>query len=129
MDGGMAGMMAVMGAFFVFFLLFILAYYIYTSLAVMTIAKKTKTPNAWFAWIPILNIYLVTQIAGVSGWVTAAFLLIFIPFFGGLIVTAIGVWLFWKIAARLKLPEWYAILMIIPIVNLVMLGIMAWGKK
>jgi len=94
----------------------------------MTIAKKTKTENAWFAWIPILNIYLMTQIAGVSGWITAAFLLVIIPFIGGLVVMALTVWLWWKIAERLKLPEWYGILMIIPIVNFVILGIMAWGK-
>ena len=129
MDGGIAGMMAFMGAFFVFFLLVALAVYIYSALALMTIAKKTKTENAWFAWIPILNIYLLTQVAGVSGWITAAFLLAIIPFIGGLIVAALTVWLWWKVAERLKLPEWYGILMIIPIVNLIMMGIMAWGKK
>jgi hypothetical protein len=44
-------------------LLFFAAIYIYMSMALMTIATKTNTPNGWLAWIPIANIFLMLQIA------------------------------------------------------------------
>jgi len=51
-----------------------LALYVYSSWALMTIAKKTDTPNAWLAWIPIANLYLMTQVAQIPWW---TFLLFF----------------------------------------------------
>ena len=53
----------------------------------------------------------------------------FMPAVGGLAVAAIMVFLWWKIAEVLKRPGWWGILMIIPIVNLVFMGILAWGKR
>ena len=37
-------------------LFFWLGLYIVMAVALMTIAKKTNTPNEWWAWVPILNI-------------------------------------------------------------------------
>ena len=112
----------------IFMLLMLIALYIYVSLALMTIAKKTKTKNRWFAWIPILNFYLITQIAKQSGWWTLILLAWIIPF-GGIAIVAVGIWMFWLIAERRKFPGWFSLLLLIPIVNLVMLGILAWKKK
>jgi hypothetical protein len=35
----------------------------------------------------------------------------------------------WKIFEALKKPGWWAILLIVPIVNYVIMGIVAWSKK
>lgn len=121
----LAGLFA---AFFFLFLVVVLALYIYTSIALMTIAKKTRTENAWLAWIPIANFYLVTQIAGVSGFWTLALLAIFIPIVGSLFVAGVGIWMFWRIAEKRRFPGWLSLLLLIPVVNLVVLGILAWGK-
>ena len=118
----------VLGLFLFGLLLFLVAVYVYIAMAVMTIAKRTKTKKAWLAWIPIANLYLLTQIAGVSGWLTIIFLLGFIPFIG-ILVTIFGAWIWWKIAITRHRPGWWGILMVVPIVNLVMIGILAWGKK
>jgi len=33
-----------------------LAVYVYRSFTLMNVAKKLDEPDAWFAWIPILNL-------------------------------------------------------------------------
>lgn len=123
-----AAFLALLGAFLMVFVVIMLVVYIYAALAVMGIAKKTKTDNGWLAFIPIANIYLMTQMAGVSGWWTLGILASFVPFIGGLAVLAGMIYLWWIIAEKIKKPGWWSLLMLIPIVNLVILGIMAWGK-
>jgi hypothetical protein len=48
----------------------------FVSFCFQTIANKTGTPNAWFAWIPILNIVLMLQVAKKPVW---WFILFFVP--------------------------------------------------
>ncbi|MBW2997289.1 hypothetical protein KY349_03040 [Candidatus Woesearchaeota archaeon] len=120
--------MGFMGAFFVVWLIVMLAVYVYFALALMFIAKKKNTKNAWLAWIPIANVYLMTQVAGVPAWWTLAVLLPIIPFIGGLAMMVVMVYLWWKIAEAIGKPGWWGILLIVPIVNFVIIGIMAWGK-
>ncbi len=100
----------------------IVIFYVYFALALMSIAKRTNTKNPWLAFLPIANLYLMTQIAKVS-WLTL--FLTFIP----LVNIFIMVWLYWKIAKNLNRPGWFSLLLLIPIVNLIILGIMAWGGK
>ncbi len=106
-----------------------LVIYVYSALALMFIAKRTKTKNAWLAWIPIANIYLMTQVGGLHPAWTLSILLAFIPFIGGVAFAAITVYFWWNIAEKRKRPGWWGILMLIPIVNFVLMGILAWGKK
>lgn len=118
---------AALGAFLFVFVIICIAIYIYAAIALMAIAKRTKTPNAWLAWIPIANIYLMTQIGKQSGWWTLGILVAIIPIVGGLAVLALVAFLGWKIAEALNRPGWWGILLAIPIVNLVIMGVMAWG--
>lgn len=120
--------LAAMGALLVVYIIVMLAVYIYSALALMTIAKKTKTENGWLAFIPIANFYLITQMAGQSGWWTLAVLLPIIPIIGSLAMVAISIWFFWIICEKIRRPGWWSLLLLIPIVNLVILGVMAWGK-
>lgn len=106
-----------------------LALYVYSALALMTIAKKTNTPNAWLAWIPIANLYLMTQIAKVPWWTFLVIFLAWIPIVGTLLMLGVMIWWFWKISEARKRPGWWSILMLIPIVNLIILGMLAWTEK
>lgn len=117
----------IMAALLVFLVIFLIVY-IYVALALMGIAKKTRTPNSWMAWIPIANFYLITQMAGFSGWWTLILLAYIIPFIGPLLVMAVAIWMFWVIAEKIDMPGWTSLLLIIPIVNLIILGIYAWKK-
>jgi hypothetical protein len=118
-DGTAAAFIA--GFFGVIFII-ALTFYIYLAVCLMKIAKKTNTPNAWFAWIPILNVILMLQIAKKPMWWLFPF---FIPFVN--IIFSILVWM--EIARAVGKPEWWGILMIIPFVNLVVPGYLAFSGE
>jgi hypothetical protein len=85
--------------------------YVVISLSLMVMAKKEGIDNAWFAWIPILDIYLMTQIAGIEWWYL---LLMFIPcvnFF-------VAIYIWWQICEARGKPGVLSLLMLIPIANL-----------
>lgn len=98
-----------------------IAMYVYTSLAYMSIAKKLNSPNAWFAWVPILNIVLHFQLAQMSGWYA---LLMLIPV-ANIIVYIMALM---KICERRGMEKLLALLALIPVANLILLGILAWKK-
>ncbi len=120
---------AMAGAFLAVFIIAFLAVYIYTSFALMTIANRLKVKNSWLAWIPIANLYLMTQCAKVPWWTMLVILISWIPIIGGLAMAGVGIWWWWNIAERRGKEGWFGILMIIPIVNLIIMGVLAWGKK
>ncbi|MBN2120553.1 MAG: hypothetical protein JW734_05820 [Candidatus Omnitrophica bacterium] len=95
--------------------------YIYIATALQVIANKTSTSNAWFAWIPILNLYLMCQISGKSGWFL---LLLFIPFVN--IIVIIYIWM--GIAQARGKPSWLGVLMLLPLVNIIIPGYLAFSK-
>ncbi len=131
-----AAWIAVILAFLAVFVVVAIIIYIYSSLALMTIAKKTKTEPAWFAWIPILNSYLLSRIAKMHWWPILLLIAFWIPFLG--FIAIIIFWVFnliwtYKMFEAVKKPGWWALLMLIPffgwIIYLVLLGVAAWGKK
>ena len=107
------------GMFVLVFLLFFAAIYVYMALAMQTIAQKTKTDNAWLAWIPIVNIVLLLNIARKPLWWIILFL---IPLVN--LVMAIIVWM--GVAEARGKESWWGILMIVPVVNLIVPGYLAW---
>jgi len=108
-----------MGIIF-FVVMLALAGYIYVSLALQTIANKTNTANAWLAWIPIANIFLMLSVAKKPMW---WFLLFLVPLVN--IVFAVIVWM--AIAEARGKPNWWGILTIVPVANLVVPGVLAWA--
>jgi hypothetical protein len=106
-DGGMGCLFGLLG-------------YLYITFSVFMIANKTGTDNAWFAFVPILNIILLLQIANKPIWWILLFL---IPLVN--IVIAIIVWM--GVAEARGKPSWMGILLIIPIVNLIVIGYLAFS--
>ena len=127
-DAMSLGVLGFLAALIIPLIIIGIAIYIYSAIVLMTIARKTKTENAWLAWIPIGNIYLMTQIAEVPSWWTFLILAGIIPFLGAFVVGGLVVFLWWKIAENLGKPGWYGVLMLIPIVNLIVMGMLAWGE-
>ena len=97
-----------------------LAFYVYMALALQTIATKTGTANAWLAWIPIANAFLILSVAKKPMW---WFLLFLIPLVN--LVIAVMVWM--AVAQARGKPDWWGILMIVPLVNLIVPGYLAWS--
>ena len=108
-----------MGIFMVVYFIFIGGLYIYFSLALMTIANKTSTPNAWMAWVPILNVIIMLAVAKKPIW---WILLMLIPLVN--IIIIVLVWM--GIAEARNKPSWWGILMLVPIANLIVPGLLAW---
>lgn len=111
---------AFLGGFFLVFCVILLATYVYVSLALMTIAEKTNTENGWMAWIPIVNVILMCNIAKKPVW---WIVLCLIPLVN--IVIFIILWM--GIAEARNKPNWWGILMIVPVVSLVVPGYLAWS--
>lgn len=107
------------GATMFVFCIIVVAAYVYTSLALQTIANKTNTANAWLAWIPIANVFLMLQIAKKPIW---WIILCLIPLVN--IIILIVIWM--GIAEARGKPSWWGILMIVPLVNLIVPGYLAW---
>jgi len=124
---GLGALTTFFAAYFVFALILSLALYVYMALALMTIAKRTSTENGWLAWIPIANFYLLTQIAGKSGHWTWLYLAAAIPFVGW-VLAGVGIWFFWITAEKVGMPGWTSLLLLLPLVNLIVLGMYAWKK-
>jgi len=99
----------------------LLVLYIYICLTLQIMAKKTETSNAWMAWIPVLNLFLIPRIAQKPAWWG---LLLLVPLLGVVIMAIIGL----KIAERRNKPGWIGILVIIPVINLFVLGYLAFSK-
>jgi hypothetical protein len=95
-------------------------FYVYLALALQTIANKTKTENAWLAWVPIANLVLMLNIAKKPVWWIILFL---IPLVN--IVMGIIVWM--AIAEARGKPSWWGILLIVPVVGIIVPGYLAWS--
>jgi len=103
------------------YFLIIVGVYVYHSMALMTIAKKLGAEDKyWWAWVPILNVLLMLELAGKELW---WILLLFIPFVN--IVVSVIVWM--AIAEARGKPSWWGIMLIVPIMNFIAPGYIAWS--
>lgn len=116
---------AILGAVLIPTLIIGLGLYFYTSIAYMKIAKKLDHPNPWFAWIPILNFVLVLQLADMSPWLV---LLILVPGVNGIAILILSVITMMKICEKRGMDKNLGFLMLIPVANLVLPGLVAWKK-
>ncbi|AUT03105.1 hypothetical protein CLI64_23340 [Nostoc sp. CENA543] len=106
-----------------FGLLFGLFGYIFGSYCFYRIYQKLGEANAWFAWVPILNTWIMLKAGDQSPWWIIG---LFIPLvnFVALIFLIIA---FVNIVKKLGKNPWLILLMIIPIVNFVILYNFAFG--
>ena len=118
-----AAFAGIIGAILIFVLIFVLIFYIYYAICLVKIAKKAGIKeNIWFAWIPILNLILMLQIAKKPLW---WFILFLIP----LVNIVISILVYMEISKAIGKPDWLGILMIVPIANVIVLGYWAFSKN
>jgi len=94
----------------------------YTAYCLQVIANKTGTPNAWFAWVPILNLVLTLQIAKKPVW---WIVLGFIP----LVNIAVGIMVAIALCQARAKPAWLAFALCLPLINLVAIGYIAFSDR
>ena len=103
-----------------FGLLIVAAIYLYCTFSLYKIAQKLNTPNAFFAFIPILNLWLMCEMAEKSpAWIIG----LIIPVVQ--IVAMIFLWV--PIAKRLGKTWGYGVLMAFPPTALFIVGVLAFS--
>jgi len=123
------------------FLLFFVGLYVYGALAYQSIFRKSGYKRPWFAWIPGLNLVPILQLGGFHwAWVFLLFG-VFIPetmadSVIGIIssITAIAFAVLaivshWRIFKKAGYAGALSLLLMVPIANYVILGIVAWQKR
>ena len=100
-----------------------LAAYIFGSYCFQMIYQKLGEPNAWFAWIPFLNVWIMYKAGDQSPWWLIA---CFIPIVN-LVAIVILLIAFVNIVKKLGKNPWLILLMIIPLVNFWVMYHFAFG--
>jgi len=123
-----AGIMAALfgGTMLFVSIIFSIGMYVYISLTLMKTAQKLGMENAWYAWIPILSTVLLFKMGDQNPWLI---LLTLIPGIGSLKVLILSTIATMKICEKRGYDKLLGLLMLVPMANLVLLGMLAWGKK
>ena len=103
-----------------------LGMYIYMALTLMKTAQKLKAEDAWYAWIPILNVVLLFKLGEQNPWLI---LLSLIPGIGTLVVAILSIIATMKVCEKRGYDKFFGLLMLVPVGNLILWGMLAWGKK
>lgn len=127
-EAGAAGILSLLfgGAMLFVSIICFAAMYIYNGLTLMKTAQKLGAENAWYAWVPILNLVLMFKLGEQNPWLI---LLVLIPGVGALIIGIIGIIAVMKICEKRGYDKLLGLLMLVPIANLILWGMLAWGKK
>ena len=118
------GIAALAGIWLFFWVIFGLGSYIWIAICLYKIAQQQKAENPWFAWIPILNIVLMLEIAKKPTWWLIMILIVPVANIVFLIM------LYVELLKVLGKPSWWVVLMIlVPFAYHVIFGILAFEKK
>jgi len=122
---------ALAGGIFLFVIILSFIFYVYSAICLYFIAKKTNTEPAWLAWIPIGNLFLMCNVAKINYLWLLGILGLFIPFvniLANIYLIGLFVYMWYKIAIARNKPGWIGILTIIPVVNLAVMGYLAFAE-
>jgi hypothetical protein len=102
-----------------------LAFYLFFAFCLYTICNKLNVENGWFAWIPVLNVYVSFK-AGDEPSPVLWTILMLIP-----LVNFVAIFIYIKawinITKKLGKSPWILLLTIIPVINLAVMGYLAFG--
>ncbi|MGC9309760.1 MAG: hypothetical protein ACP5D2_03655 [Candidatus Nanoarchaeia archaeon] len=129
-----SGLLALGAGIFIGILALVVALYIFTSFAFMRIGQKAKVSIPGLAWIPGIGPALIAFMASGMHWwpwlLLIGFVIPVVSFFAQIIFTIYSIAWVWKTMEKIGRPGWWAILIaLIPIVNLILIGMAAWGSS
>lgn len=133
--GGAAGgsIIALIMGFLLIFLLIAVGFWIYMALAFTAIGRKARLSSPGIAWIPLIGpVIIAFQTSKMHWWPWLLLIGVFVPgFIGPMASLAFAVFTViwqWKMFERIRRPGWWSLLCLIPVVNLILIGIAAWSK-
>lgn len=118
MESG-GGLLAMLGA--AFWLFFIGLYLVFSWLLYRIACNAGQKETAWWAFIPIVNVFLMLKAAEKPMW---WFLLCLVPLVNIVIIAMI----WWKISEKCGQPGFWGILMLLPFINIVALLVLAFSS-
>lgn len=98
-----------------------LGIYLFFAYCLVALGRKLQDSRPWWGWIPVMQVLLMLRLAGLSYWF---FLALLIPF----VNIAVAIWVWVRIAKRLSKPAWVGALMVVPGLDLFVLGYLALSK-
>ncbi|RJP33002.1 MAG: hypothetical protein C4536_04590 [Actinobacteria bacterium] len=102
-----------------------IVFYVLSAWLLYRIGKRFGYENSWYAWVPFLNLWMMTELAGRD---TTFFVILLLGTFFCFIVALVMMIMLWMdIAERCGKESWYGILIIIPIVNWIIMYILGSG--
>jgi hypothetical protein len=104
----------------------VLVIYVFIAVCLVIVSNKTGKGKNYFAWIPIANYFLMCDIGDVQYKWLFCFLLMFLPFVGGLFFMGMTGFLWYKIAVARNHPGWVGALAGIPLLGCVAMGYIAF---
>lgn len=100
--------------------------YLFCAYCLREIARKRALPHPWFAWIPILDVYVYCRAATKkTGRAVIWTVLCLLPIVDLVFIAIISV----KLARVLHRNRWYGLLLVIPIVDFVVIWDLAFGIR
>jgi len=96
--------------------------YIWTAVCLQRIAQKAQAERSWLAWVPVGNLFLMCRLASTSPWWV---LLCLIPYVGFLFSIILAC----RVPRALGITGGSRFLMIVPLVNLLYLGYLAFRQE
>jgi len=104
-----------------FSLAFFVAIYAFFAICIQTLAKKTETENAWMAWVPVLNMVLLLNVAGKPTWWIVLF---FIP----IVNFVMAIMVMMSVAERVEKPSWVGALVVVPFFGTLVIPYLAFSS-
>ena len=106
--------------------------YVLSSLIFYALAKKAKDNSPGLSWIPIIGPTLISfRSSKMHWWPWLLLILFFIPLvniFAWMIFSIFSIVWLWKLMEAVGRPGWWALLVLIPFVGIIVLAVAAWGK-
>jgi hypothetical protein len=115
--------------------IFLVLFYFYVCLCLFIIARKVALPNAWAAWVPIVNLFVFVSAADRPRWWVAiiAFLMMLtmVPVVGiifDLLNIIVFTYLWMCVSRNLGKSKWLGLLMLVPVANIIFPAFLAFSK-
>ena len=111
---------------YVIYFIILLALYIYAAYCLMVMADRLGVENSWFAFIPFLNLWLLTQMGRrETSWFV---IMLIFSFLCGIVTAVMVILIMMDVAEERGFENWWGILLIIPIFNLYVLYKLAFTE-
>jgi hypothetical protein len=94
--------------------------WLYFGFCMMSLANRFGRSDGWLGFIPIVNLWYMLVLGDLSGWLVLTILL-------GPVYAIVAIIAWWKMSEKTGKGGWLALLLLIPGVNLLIPGIIAWA--